>query len=52
VEQAVKGIIIEAVEEDFLLKIKDETLGFLNQTPRSMINHLRKEHWTLQTPMP
>jgi hypothetical protein len=40
-EQALKDIIIKAVEEDFLLEIKNETLGFLNQTPRSMINHLR-----------
>ena len=41
VEQALKDIIIQAVDEDFLLEIKDETLGFLNETPRSMIIHLR-----------
>ena len=40
-EQALKDIIIEAVEEDFSIEIKDEALGFLDQTPRSMINHLR-----------
>jgi hypothetical protein len=28
------------VKEDFLLKIEDETLEFLNQTPKSMITHL------------
>ena len=41
VEQALKDIIIQAVDEDFLLEIEDETLGFLNETPRSMIIHLR-----------
>ncbi len=40
-EQALKDIIIVAVEEDFLVEIEDETPCFLNQTPRSMINHLR-----------
>ena len=40
VEQALKDIIIEAVDGDFLLKIKDEILVFLNETPRSMIDHL------------
>jgi len=38
VEQALKDIIIEAV---FLLKIEDEILVFFNETPRSMITHLR-----------
>jgi hypothetical protein len=41
VEQALKDIIIEAVDEDFLLEIEDETLGFLNETPSTMIAHLR-----------
>jgi len=36
-----KDIIIEAVDGDFLLIIKDEILVFLNETPRSMITHLR-----------
>jgi len=36
-----KDIIIEAVDEDFLLKIENETLGFLNKTPSTMIAHLR-----------
>jgi hypothetical protein len=42
VEQALKDIIIQAVDEDFLLKIEDETLGFLNEMPRSMIIHLQQ----------
>jgi hypothetical protein len=41
VEQALKDIIIKAVDEDFLLEIEDETLGFLNETPSTMIAHLR-----------
>jgi hypothetical protein len=40
VEQALKDIIIEAIKGDFLLKIEGETLGFLNETPGSMITHL------------
>jgi hypothetical protein len=30
-------------KEDYLLEIEDETLGFLNQTPRSMIKHLQNQ---------
>ena len=41
VEQGLKDIIQEAVEADYLLEIEDETLGFLNQTPRQMLDHLR-----------
>jgi hypothetical protein len=40
VEQGMKDIIQDAVEADYLLKIEDETLGFLNQTPRQMLDHL------------
>ena len=41
VEQALKDIILNAVEHDYLLEIEDDTLGFLNQTPRQMIDHLK-----------
>jgi len=41
VEQALKDIIIQAVDEDYLLEIEDETLGFLNETPSTMIAHLQ-----------
>jgi hypothetical protein len=41
VEQGLKDIILEAVEHDYLLEIEDETLRFLNQTPRIMIDHLK-----------
>jgi hypothetical protein len=41
VKQGRKDIIQEAVKMDYLLEIKDKTLGFLNQTPGQMIEHLR-----------
>ncbi len=47
VEQALKDIIIEAVKSGYLLGIEDKTLGFLNQTPRLMLNHLRNRGGTL-----
>jgi hypothetical protein len=41
VMQATKDIILEAVDQEYLLEIEDEILGFLNQTPTDMLNHLR-----------
>jgi len=41
VKQALKDIILEAVENNYLIEIEDDTLGFLNQTPRQMIDHLK-----------
>ncbi len=41
VKQGLKDIIQEAVEMDYLLEIEDKTLGFINQTPGQMIEHLR-----------
>ncbi len=41
VKQALKDIILEAVKHDYLLEIEDDTLGFLNQTPKQMIDHLK-----------
>ncbi len=43
VEQALKDIILKAVDHDYLLEIKDDTLGFLNQTPISIVDHLRSQ---------
>jgi hypothetical protein len=40
VVQATKDIILEAVNQEYLLEIEDETLGFLNQTPNNMLTHL------------
>ena len=41
VVQATKDIILEAVDHEYLLEIEDDILGFLNQTPTDMMNHLR-----------
>jgi hypothetical protein len=41
VEQALKDIILEAVEHDYLLEIEDNALGFLNQMPKQIIDHLK-----------
>jgi hypothetical protein len=41
VVQATKDIILEAVDHEYLMEIKDEILGFLNQTPTDMLNHLQ-----------
>jgi hypothetical protein len=41
VKQALKDIIMEVVEHNYLLEIKDDMLGFLNQMPKQMINHLK-----------
>jgi hypothetical protein len=40
VVQATKDIILKAVNQEYLLEIEDETLGFLNQTPNDMLTHL------------
>jgi hypothetical protein len=39
--QATKDIILEAVDHEYLLEIEDEILGFLNQMPTNMMNHLQ-----------
>jgi hypothetical protein len=46
-EQGLKDIIIKAVESDFLLKIEDKTIGFLNVSARQMITHLCNRGGTL-----
>jgi hypothetical protein len=40
VRQGAKDLILEAVDNEFLIEIEHETLGFLNQTPRQMLDHL------------
>ena len=35
-----KDLILEAVDNEYLIEIEHETLGFLNQTPRQMLDHL------------
>jgi hypothetical protein len=41
VKQTLKDIILEAVGHDYLLEIKDDMLGFFNQMPKQMIDHLK-----------
>jgi hypothetical protein len=36
-------IILKAVDHKYLLKIEDEILGFLNQTPNDMLTHLQNQ---------
>jgi hypothetical protein len=45
--QATKDIIMEAVDHEYLLEIEDEILGFLNETPMSIMTHLRNRGGTL-----
>jgi len=40
VRQGVKDLIVEAVDNEYLIEIEHEMLGFLNQTPRQMLDHL------------
>ena len=35
-----KDLILEAVDHEYLSEIEHDTLGFLNQTPRQMLEHL------------
>jgi hypothetical protein len=46
VVQATKDIILESVDNEYLLEIEDEILGFLHQTPTNMLIHLR--NWKLR----
>ena len=43
VVQAMKDIILEAVDHEYVLEIEDEILGFLNQTPTDMFPHLQNQ---------
>jgi hypothetical protein len=40
VKQGTKDIILQAVDNEYLAEIEHETLGYLNQTPRQMLDHL------------
>ncbi len=46
VEQALKDIILEAVDHDYLLEIKDDTLGFLNQNAQINYQSLKQSRWS------
>ncbi len=40
VRQGMKDLILEAIDNEYLIEIKHEMLGYLNQTPRQMLDHL------------
>ena len=40
IKQGTKDIILQAVDNEYLAEIKHKTLGYLNQTPRQMLDHL------------
>ena len=40
VKLGAKDLILEAVDKENLSKVEHEMLGFLNKTPREMIEHL------------
>ena len=46
-----KDILLKAVENDFVLEIEDETLGFLNESPKTSLHTyaVEEEHWILPT---
>ena len=37
--QGIKDPILEAVDNEYLIEIEHETLWYLNQTPRQMLDH-------------
>jgi hypothetical protein len=41
VEAGLKDILLKVVDNDFVLEIEDKTLVFLNESPKSIIAHLR-----------
>jgi hypothetical protein len=47
VEAELKDILLKAVDNDFVLEIEDETLGFFNESPKTIIAHLRNRGGTL-----
>jgi len=47
VKLGTKDLILEAVDNEYLSEIEHDTLGFLNQTPRQMIDHLLSRGGTL-----
>jgi hypothetical protein len=40
VRQGTKDLILEAVDNEYLIKIEHKTLGYLNLSAREMLNHL------------
>jgi len=44
VAKGLKDLILKAVDEDFLLELRDEVVTYLNVTPQQMLTHLR-DRW-------
>jgi hypothetical protein len=47
VSKGLKDLILQAVEEDFLLEIRDEVIAYLNVSPLQMLTHLRDRWGTM-----
>lgn len=47
VGKGLKDLILQAVDEDFLLELRDEGVAYLNVTPVQMITHLRDRWGTM-----
>ncbi len=47
VGKGLKDLILQAVDEDFLLELRDEVVAYLNVTPVQMITHLRDRWGTM-----
>ncbi len=45
--QGAKDLILEAFNNEYLIEIEHKTLGYLNLSPREMINHLQNRGKTL-----
>ena len=42
VEQVLRDKILEAVEEAYVLELEDDIMGFMNVSPREILDHLCK----------
>jgi hypothetical protein len=40
-EQALREKILEAVDEAYVLELEDDIMGFMNVSPRTLLDHLR-----------
>jgi hypothetical protein len=47
VAKGLKDLILKAVDEDFLLELRDEVVAYLNVTPVQMLTHLRDRWGTM-----
>ena len=47
VSKGLKDLILQAIDEDFLLEIRDEGIAYLNVSPLQMLTHLRNRWGTI-----